>query len=108
MLSTVVSVASLFLYADLLVKSASILLLLRILSFNITVSMNGFPRIFADEHRESMEPSRSVNRLGLKRHPSGELIVVVLPEYLFSLWGSLGLDMELGEKGTFLIYCLRL
>ena len=84
MLTTVVSVASLFLYADLPVKSASIALLADpVFRYH---SMNGFLRIVADENRENVEPSRSVNRLGLKRHPSGELIVVVLPENLFSLW----------------------
>ena len=87
MLSTVVSVASLFLYADLLVKSASIALLADpVFQYHSIKCINRFLRIFADESRESMEPSPSVNRLGLKRHPSGQLIVVVLPENLFSLW----------------------
>ena len=70
------------LYADLLVKSPSIALIADpVFQYH---SMNGFLRILADENRESTEPSCRLDRLGLKRHRSGELIVVVLPENLFN------------------------
>ena len=45
-------------------------------ALQILIVRMGFLRIFADENRESTEPSCRLDRLGLKRQPGGLIVVV--------------------------------